>query len=126
MVASVHVGRRGIVSVSSSSAISRSHTLPGTTAADTVLHRLAGALKTPLAQRKTLAKHSVEETRLMPLAGALTYMPGTVVRAADRSPIEIGGASDSASAVHLATPPASPRRPTNQTHRSGRTSSTGG
>ncbi|WP_163504697.1 IS110 family transposase [Fodinicola acaciae] len=76
--------------------------VPGTTAADTVLPRLADSLKTVLAQREQV-KHEVEEILdAHPLAAVLTSMPGIAVRTAARILLEIGDASAFASSAHLA------------------------
>jgi len=77
-------------------------TVPGTTAADTVLPQLAESLKTVLAQRKTLAAQVEELLDAHPLAGVLTSMPGIGVRTASRILLEIGDASSFASSAHLA------------------------
>lgn len=77
-------------------------TVPGTTAADTVLPQLAESLKTVLAQRQTLAKQVEELLDAHPLAGVLTSMPGIGVRTAARILLEIGDASSFANAAHLA------------------------
>ncbi|WP_216206273.1 IS110 family RNA-guided transposase [Amycolatopsis aidingensis] len=77
-------------------------TVPGTTAADTVLPRLADSLKTVLAQRKQVASEVEEILDAHPLAGVLTSMPGIGVRTAARILLEIGDASAFASSGHLA------------------------
>jgi transposase len=77
-------------------------TVPGTTAADTVLPRLAESLKTVLAQRKTIAGEVEEMLDAHPLAQVLTSMPGIGVRTAARILLEIGDASGFASSAHLA------------------------
>ncbi|MGH3501827.1 MAG: IS110 family transposase [Nocardioidaceae bacterium] len=77
-------------------------TVPGTTAADTVLPQLAESLKTVLSQRTTLAKQVEELLDAHPLAGVLNSMPGIGVRTASRILLEIGDASSFASSAHLA------------------------
>jgi transposase len=64
-------------------------TVPGATAADIVLPRLAGSLQPVLAQRKQVASE------------VLTSMPGIGVRTADRILIEVGDAANFASSAHL-------------------------
>ncbi|GAA5151778.1 IS110 family transposase [Amycolatopsis dongchuanensis] len=76
--------------------------VPGTTAADTVLPRLADSLKTVLHQRKTVADEVEEMLDAHPLAGVLTSMPGIGVRTAARILLEIGDASAFKSSAHLA------------------------
>ena len=77
-------------------------TVPGTTAADTVLPRLADSLKTVLQQRKQVAGEVEGILDAHPLAGVLTSMPGIGVRTAARILLEIGDASGFASSGHLA------------------------
>lgn len=77
-------------------------TVPGTTAADTVLPRLADSLKTVLQQRKQVATEVEEILDAHPLAGVLTSMPGIGVRTAARILLEIGDASAFKSSAHLA------------------------
>jgi transposase len=76
--------------------------VPGTTAADTVLPRLADSLKTVLHQRKTVADEVERILDAHPLAGVLTSMPGIGVRTAARILLEIGDASAFKSSAHLA------------------------
>jgi transposase len=68
-------------------------TVPGTTAADTVLPRLADSLKTVLQQRKQVAGEVEEILDAHPLAEVLTSMPGIGVRTAARILLEIGDAA---------------------------------
>jgi transposase len=77
-------------------------TVPGTTAADTVLPRLADSLKTVLQQRKQVAEQVEGILDAHPLAGVLTSMPGIGVRTAARILLEIGDASGFKSSAHLA------------------------
>lgn len=77
-------------------------TVPGSTAADTVLPRLADSLKTVLAQRKQVATEVEGILDAHPLAGVLTSMPGIGVRTAARILLEVGDASSFASSAHLA------------------------
>ncbi|MEV0682219.1 IS110 family transposase [Actinosynnema sp. NPDC050436] len=76
--------------------------VPGTTAADTVLPRLADSLKTVLLQRKQVAAEVEGILDAHPLAGVLTSMPGIGVRTAARILLEVGDASGFASSGHLA------------------------
>jgi hypothetical protein len=69
--------------------------VPGTTAADTVLPRLAESLKTVLQQRKTVAAEVEEILDAHPLAQVLTSMPG------------IGVGPQPASSSRSVTPPRS-------------------
>ncbi|MCP2256307.1 Transposase [Prauserella aidingensis] len=80
----------------------QSVTVPGSTAAETVLPQLAESLKTVLSQRTTLASQVEELLDAHPLARVLTSMPGIGVRTAARILLEIGDASHFASAAHLA------------------------
>jgi transposase len=77
-------------------------TVPGTTAADTVLPRLADSLRTVLLQRKQVAGEVEEILDAHPLAGVLTSMPGIGVRSAARILLEIGDASSFKTSAHLA------------------------
>ncbi|WP_027935925.1 IS110 family transposase [Amycolatopsis sp. ATCC 39116] len=77
-------------------------TVPGTTAADTVLPRLADSLKTVLQQRSQVATEVEEILDAHPLARVLTSMPGIGVRTAARILLEIGDASAFKSSGHLA------------------------
>ncbi|MGW5648885.1 IS110 family transposase [Saccharopolyspora sp. NPDC003752] len=76
--------------------------VPGATAADMVLPRLAESLKTVLEQRKALAAEAEGILDAHPLAEVLTSMPGIGVRTAARILLEIGDASAFASSAHLA------------------------
>ncbi|ROP41601.1 IS110 family transposase [Saccharothrix texasensis] len=76
--------------------------VPGTTAADTVLPRLADSLKTVLQQRKQVATEVEGILDAHPLAGVLTSMPGVGVRTAARILLEIGDATGFKSSGHLA------------------------
>jgi transposase len=77
-------------------------TVPATTAANTVLTRLADSLKTILAQRKQLATEVEEILDTHPLAGVLTSMPGIAIRTAARILLQIGDASAFKTSGHLA------------------------
>jgi transposase len=77
-------------------------TVPGTTAADTVLPRLADNLKTVLQQRKTVAEQVEDILDAHPLAPVLISMPGIGVRTAARILLEIGDASAFTSSGPLA------------------------
>jgi transposase len=76
--------------------------VPGTTAADTVLPRLADSLKNVLAQRKTVAGEVEEIPDAHPLAKVGTSMPGIGVPTGALILLEIGDASSFASSGHLA------------------------
>ncbi|GAA1316030.1 IS110 family transposase [Saccharothrix xinjiangensis] len=77
-------------------------TVPGTTAADTVLPRLADSLKTVLHQRRSVADEVEGMLDAHPLAPVLISMPGIGVRTAARILLEVGDASGFASSAHLA------------------------
>ncbi len=77
-------------------------TVPGTTAADTVLPRLADTLKNVLLQRKQTAEEVEGILDAHPLAGVLTSMPGIGVRTAARILLEVGDTANFASSAHLA------------------------
>jgi transposase len=77
-------------------------TVPGTTAADTVLPRLADSLKTVHQQRKQVAEQVEGILDAHPLTPVLTSMPGIGVRTAARILLEIGDASNFANSAHLA------------------------
>ncbi|WP_116206907.1 IS110 family transposase [Amycolatopsis circi] len=76
--------------------------VPGTSAADTVLPRLADSLKSVLLQRKNIADEVEEILDAHPLAQVLTSMPGIGVRTSARILLEIGDASAFTSSGHLA------------------------
>jgi transposase len=76
--------------------------VPGTSAADTVLPRLADSLKTVLQQRKTVADQVEAILDAHPLAWVLTSMPGVGVRTAARILLEISDTSAFKSSAHLA------------------------
>ena len=77
-------------------------TVAGTTAADTVLPKLAESLKTVLSQRKTVAGEVEGILDAHPLAEVLTSMPGIGVRTAARILLEVGDASAFKTSGHLA------------------------
>ena len=77
-------------------------TVPGTTAADTVLPKLADTLKETLQQRKSIADQIEEMLDAHPLSVVLTSMPGIGVRTAARILLEVGDGSAFATAGHLA------------------------
>lgn len=77
-------------------------TVPGAVAAETVVPRLAGSLRTVLDQRAELAGQVEQVLDAHPLAAVLTSMPGIGVRTAARILIEVGDASTFPSAAHLA------------------------
>lgn len=77
-------------------------TVPGTTAAETVLPGLAQSLKTTLEQRNTLATQVEKVLDAHPLAQVLITMPGIGVRTCARILLEVGDASNFASSAHLA------------------------
>lgn len=77
-------------------------TVPGTTAAEKVLPKLAESLKRTLQQRKPIASEIEEMLDAHPLSTVLTSMPGVGVRTAARILLEVGDGSAFASAAHLA------------------------
>jgi transposase len=76
--------------------------IPGTTASEKVLTRLADQLHTLRAQRKQVATEIEEALDALPLSRVLTSMPGVGVRTAARILVEIGDASNFPTAGHLA------------------------
>ncbi len=103
-IAKIHAPRMGdrLVDAIMTALDEQTVTVPGTSAADTVLPRLADSLKTVLQQRKQVAEQVEEILDAHPLAGVLTSMPGIGVRTAARILLEIGDASNFASSAHLA------------------------
>jgi transposase len=103
-IAAKHAPRMGTELVDSIMAAldEQTVTVPGTTAADTVLPRLADSLKTVLVQRKALAGEVEEILDAHPLAQVLTSMPGIGVRTGARILLEIGDASAFPTSGHLA------------------------
>jgi transposase len=77
-------------------------TVPGTTAAETVLPRLADSLRQVLQQRDQVAAEVERILDAHPLAGVLTSMPGIGVRTGARILLEVGDASAFATSGHLA------------------------
>ncbi|NKT15427.1 IS110 family transposase [Rhodococcus hoagii] len=76
--------------------------VPGSTAAEIVLPKLADSLKEVLQQRKSVAEDVERMLDEHPLSRVLTSMPGIGVRTAARILIEVGDGSGFASAGHLA------------------------
>lgn len=103
-IAAAHAPRMGdkLVAAILAALDEQTVTVPGTAAADTVLPRLADSLKNVLQQRKQVANEVEGILDAHPLAGVLTSMPGIGVRTAARILLEIGDASNFASAAHLA------------------------
>jgi transposase len=103
-IATAHAPRMGDKLVAAILAALEEQTVvvPGTTAADTVLSRLADSLKTVLLQRKQVATEVEGILDAHPLAGVLTSMPGIGVRTAARILLEIGDATGFRSSGHLA------------------------
>ncbi|GLZ42789.1 IS110 family transposase [Actinokineospora sp. NBRC 105648] len=103
-IAVAHAPRMGdkLVAVILAALDEQTVTVPGTAAADTVLPRLADNLKTVLQQRKQVASEVEGILDAHPLARVLTSMPGIGVRTSARILLEIGDASNFASAAHLA------------------------
>ncbi|MFJ7215015.1 IS110 family transposase [Amycolatopsis sp. NPDC098790] len=103
-IAKIHAPRMGdkLVEAIMTALAEQTVTVPGTTAADTVLPRLADSLKTVLLQRKQVAEQVEGILDAHPLAGVLTSMPGIGVRTAARILLEVGDASNFASSGHLA------------------------
>ena len=103
-IAAAHAPRMGdkLVTAILAALDEQTVTVPGTTAADTVLPRLADTLKTVLQQRKQVAEQVERILDAHPLAGVLTTMPGNGVRTAARILLEIGDATGFKSSAHLA------------------------
>jgi transposase len=77
-------------------------TVPGTTAAETVLPRLADSLRDLLRQREQVAGQVEEMLDAHPLAPVLTSMPGIGVRTAARILLEVGDGTAFPTPGHLA------------------------
>lgn len=77
-------------------------TVPGASAAEQILPRLATSLSQTLQQRTHLAAEVERVLDAHPLATVLTSMPGIAVRTAARILVEVGDGSRFASAGHLA------------------------
>ncbi|SFO96566.1 Transposase IS116/IS110/IS902 family protein [Amycolatopsis arida] len=103
-IATAHAPRMGDKLVAAILAALEEQTVvvPGTTAANTVLPRLADSLKTVLLQRKQVAAEVEGILDAHPLAGVLTSMPGIGVRTAARILLEIGDATGFKTSGHLA------------------------
>lgn len=103
-IATAHAPRMGekLVTAILTALDEQSVVVPGTTAADVVLPRLADSLKTVLQQRKQVAAEVEGILDAHPLAGVLTSMPGVGVRTAARILLEIGDATGFKSSGHLA------------------------
>lgn len=103
-IATAHAPRMGdkLVTAIMTALDEQTVTVPGTTAADTVLARLADSLKTFLLQRRQVAAEVEGILDAHPLAGVLISMPGIGVRTAARILLEIGDASGFKSSGHLA------------------------
>ncbi|MFD9966550.1 IS110 family transposase [Amycolatopsis sp. NPDC058986] len=103
-IAATHAPRMGdkLVTAILAALDEQTVTVPGTTAADTVLPRLADSLKTVLQQRKTVAGEVEGILDAHPLAGVLISMPGIGIRTAARILLEIGDATAFKSSGHLA------------------------
>ncbi|MET0496402.1 MAG: IS110 family transposase [Actinoplanes sp.] len=76
--------------------------VPGTTAAETVLPRLADSLSDLLRQRDQVAAEVEGMLDAHPLSSVLTSMPGIGVRTAARILLEVGDGSSFPTAGHLA------------------------
>ena len=77
-------------------------TVPGTTAAETILPRLADSLRDVLRQRDQVAGEVERMLDAHPLAPVLTSMPGIGVRTAARILLEVGDGSAFPTPGHLA------------------------
>lgn len=77
-------------------------TIPGTTASEKVLTRLAGQLDILRTQRKQVAVEIEEALDALPLSRVLISMPGVGVRTAARILVEVGDGSNFPTAGHLA------------------------
>jgi transposase len=86
-------------------------TVPGTTAAETILPRLADSLPDVLRQRDHVAGEVEGMLDDHPLVQVLTSMPGVGVRTCARILLEIGDASAFATPGHWPPTPAWPRSP---------------
>ncbi|PPK68446.1 transposase [Actinokineospora auranticolor] len=95
-IATKHVPRMGerLVAAILTALDEQTVTVPGTTAADNVLPRLADSLKTVLAQCKQVTDEVEEIRDAHPLAGVLISMPDIGVRTAARILLEIGDATN--------------------------------
>ncbi|WP_328853232.1 IS110 family transposase [Micromonospora globbae] len=76
--------------------------VPGTTAAETILPRLADSLRDVLQQRDQVAAEVERMLDAHPLASVLTSMPGIGVRTAARILLEVGDGTAFATPGHLA------------------------
>lgn len=76
--------------------------VPGTTAAETVLPRLADSLRDLLRQRDQVAEQVDGMLDAHPLSSVLTSMPGIGVRTAARILLEVGDGSSFPTSGHLA------------------------
>ena len=76
--------------------------VPGTTAAETVLPRLADGLSDLLRQRDQVAEQVERMLDAHPLSSVLTSMPGIGVRTAARILLEVGDGTSFPTAGHLA------------------------
>jgi len=76
--------------------------VPGTTAAETVLPRLADSLRDLLRQRDQVAEQVEGMLDAHPLSSVLTSMPGIGVRTAARILLEVGDGSSFPTSGHLA------------------------
>ncbi|MEU4745196.1 IS110 family transposase, partial [Actinosynnema sp. NPDC023658] len=103
-IATAHAPRMGdkLVAAIMTALEEQTVTVPGTTAADTVLPRLADSLKTVRLQRKQVATEVEGLLDAHPLAGVLTSRPGIGVRTAARILLEIGDATGFKTSGHLA------------------------
>ncbi|CCW11850.1 IS110 family transposase [Rhodococcus aetherivorans] len=77
-------------------------TVPGSSAAEIVLPKLADSLKEVLQQRKSIAEDVERMLDDHPLSQVLMSMPGVGIRTAARILLEVGDGSAFASAAHLA------------------------
>lgn len=77
-------------------------TVPGATAAETILPRLADSLRDVLRQRDQVASEVERMLDAHPLAAVLTSMPGIGVRTGARILLEVGDGTTFASSGHLA------------------------
>ena len=76
--------------------------VPGTTAAETILPRLADSLRDLLKQREQVAAQVEEMLDAHPLSPVLISMPGVGVRTAARILLEVGDGSSFPTSGHLA------------------------
>ncbi|MFJ8690736.1 IS110 family RNA-guided transposase [Micromonospora wenchangensis] len=103
-IAAVHAPRMGdrLVEQIMTALDEQTVTVPGTTAAETMLPRLAASLRDVLRQRDHVATEVERMLDAHPLAPVLTSMPGIGVRTAARILLEVGDGTAFPTPGHLA------------------------